>query len=37
VPDVKKAERLLGFRARVDLEEGLGRTLAWYEQKLKGT
>ncbi|GAB4205644.1 MAG: SDR family oxidoreductase [Sandaracinaceae bacterium] len=34
VPDVKKAERLLGFRAHVDLEEGLQRTLAWYRQKL---
>lgn len=34
VPDVKKAERLLGFRAQVDLEEGLQKTLAWYRQKL---
>jgi UDP-glucose 4-epimerase len=34
VPDVRKAERLLGFRARVDLEEGLLRTIAWYRQKL---
>jgi nucleoside-diphosphate-sugar epimerase len=34
VPDVKKAERLLGFRAQVDLEEGLRRTLAWYRQKI---
>jgi nucleoside-diphosphate-sugar epimerase len=34
VPDVKKAERLLGFKAQVDLEEGLQRTLAWYRQKL---
>jgi UDP-glucose 4-epimerase len=31
VPDVSKAERLLGFRARVPLEEGLQRTLAWFE------
>lgn len=30
IPDVKKAERLLGFRAEVDLEDGLARTLAWY-------
>jgi nucleoside-diphosphate-sugar epimerase len=35
VPDVQKAERLLGFRARVDLEEGLLRTLDWYRQKLE--
>lgn len=34
IPDVKKAERLLGFRARVDLEDGLARTIAWYRQKL---
>jgi len=34
VPDTKKAERLLGFRAQIDLEEGLGKTLAWYRQKL---
>ncbi len=37
VPDVKKAERLLGFRARVELEEGLERTLAWYRQRLAAT
>jgi nucleoside-diphosphate-sugar epimerase len=27
--DTGKAERLLGFRPRVGLEEGLGRTVAW--------
>ena len=27
---VEKAERVLGFRARVPLEEGLRRTVAWY-------
>jgi len=31
VPDVSKAERLLSFRARVPLEEGLRRTLAWFK------
>jgi nucleoside-diphosphate-sugar epimerase len=30
IPDVKKAERLLGYRARVDLEDGISRTLDWY-------
>lgn len=30
IPDVKKAEELLGFRAQVDLEDGLERTLEWY-------
>lgn len=33
VPDVSKAERLLGFRARTDLEEGLQRTLEWYRAR----
>ena len=27
---VEKAERVLGFRARVPLAEGLRRTVAWY-------
>lgn len=34
IPDVKKAEQLLGFRAGIDLEDGLLRTLAWYKNKL---
>jgi UDP-glucose 4-epimerase len=29
--DTRKAERLLGFRARVDLEEGLRRLVSWWE------
>ncbi len=33
IPDVKKAERLLGFRAGVDLEDGLERTIDWYRQR----
>jgi len=32
VPDVRKADQLLGFRAAVDLEDGLSRTLDWYRQ-----
>jgi nucleoside-diphosphate-sugar epimerase len=36
IPDVKKAQQLLGFRARVDLEDGLVRTLGWYRDKLAG-
>jgi len=35
IPDVKKAERLLGFEPRVDLEDGLARTIDWYRQKLR--
>jgi nucleoside-diphosphate-sugar epimerase len=34
VPDVKKAEQRLGFRAKVDLDVGLGLTLDWYRQKM---
>jgi nucleoside-diphosphate-sugar epimerase len=34
VPDVKKAEQRLGFRAKVDLDVGLKRTLEWYRAKL---
>jgi dTDP-glucose 4,6-dehydratase len=33
IPNVDKAKRLLGFEARVDLDEGLERTIAWYRQK----
>jgi UDP-glucose 4-epimerase len=29
--DTTKAERLLGFRSRVDLEEGLRRLVAWWQ------
>src|SRR5690606_30942671 len=36
IPDVKKAERLLGFRAKVDLEDGLARTIAWYRDRARG-
>jgi UDP-glucose 4-epimerase len=31
VPDVRKAERVLGFRAEVPLEEGLGKTIDWFQ------
>ncbi|HTD47941.1 MAG TPA: GDP-L-fucose synthase [bacterium] len=30
--DTSRAERLFAFRARVPLEEGLTRTIAWYQQ-----
>ncbi len=32
VPDMSKAERILGFRALIDLEEGLKRTIAWFKE-----
>ena len=31
VPDVRKAERVLGFRAEVPLEEGLRKTIDWFQ------
>jgi len=32
--DTTRAERYFGFRARVPLEEGLRRTIAWYRRQL---
>jgi UDP-glucose 4-epimerase len=32
VPNVDKARELLGFEARVELDEGLERTIAWYRE-----
>lgn len=37
VPDVKKAERLLGFKAHIDLDVGLRRTIEWYRRKIQGS
>ena len=34
VPETKKAFEILGFKARVDLEEGILRTAQWFESKL---
>jgi nucleoside-diphosphate-sugar epimerase len=34
VPDVKKAEQRLGFRAQVDLDVGLMRTIDWYQRSM---
>jgi nucleoside-diphosphate-sugar epimerase len=33
IPDIRKADELLGFRAAVDLEDGLLRTIEWYRSK----
>jgi nucleoside-diphosphate-sugar epimerase len=33
IPDVGKARRLLGFEPKIDLEEGLLRTIAWYRER----
>ena len=34
IPNVDKARELLGFEAKVDLDEGLERTIAWYRENL---
>ena len=34
IPNVDKARELLGFETRVELDEGLERTIAWYRQRL---
>jgi UDP-glucose 4-epimerase len=33
IPNVDKARTLLGFEPRVELDEGLERTVAWYRQR----
>jgi UDP-glucose 4-epimerase len=33
IPNVDKARELLGFEARVELDEGLERTIAWYRSR----
>jgi UDP-glucose 4-epimerase len=34
IPSVHKSEELLGFKAKVDLEEGIKKTAIWMEQHL---
>jgi nucleoside-diphosphate-sugar epimerase len=34
IPNVEKAGELLGWQPRVELDEGLARTIAWYREKL---
>jgi UDP-glucose 4-epimerase len=36
VPDVRKAKKLLGFKAQVSLAEGLARTVAWHRARRVG-
>jgi UDP-glucose 4-epimerase len=33
IPNVKKAREVLGWEPRVELDEGLEKTIAWYRQK----
>ena len=37
IPNIDKARELLGYRPRVDLEEGLLRTIYWYRRHLDGS
>lgn len=34
IPDIEKARELLGYEPRVDLDEGLLRTIEWYRRSL---
>lgn len=34
IPSVEKAEKLLGFKAQVELEDGIARTAKWIEKNL---
>jgi len=33
IPNIDKAMNLLGFHPRIDLDEGLGRTIEWYRKR----
>lgn len=35
IPDIDKAQKLLGYKPRVELEDGLMRTIVWYREKLE--
>jgi len=32
-PDIGKVKRLLGWRPKISLEEGLTRSIAWFQRK----
>lgn len=34
IPSIDKARRLLGYEPKVDLEEGLRKTIAWYKGRI---
>jgi nucleoside-diphosphate-sugar epimerase len=33
IPNVEKAREVLGFEAKVELDDGLARTIAWYREQ----
>jgi nucleoside-diphosphate-sugar epimerase len=34
IPSIEKAKTLLGFELKVDLNEGIKRTIEWYKRKM---
>ncbi|MFC1577034.1 NAD-dependent epimerase/dehydratase family protein [Candidatus Omnitrophota bacterium] len=34
IPDIEKAKKILGYRPRIDLDEGLKKTIVWYRSKI---
>ncbi len=34
IPETRKAEDLLGYKAKIDLEEGITRTAAWFKDRV---
>ena len=35
IPDIDKAKKILGYKPKVDLDEGLRLTVEWYKKKIK--
>jgi len=35
IPDIEKAKKILRYEPKVDLDEGLKKTIDWYKEKLK--
>jgi len=35
IPNIDKAKEILGFEPKIDLNEGIRRTVKWYREKLK--
>jgi nucleoside-diphosphate-sugar epimerase len=33
IPNVKKAREVLGWEPKIELDEGLEKTIAWYRQR----
>jgi UDP-glucose 4-epimerase len=34
IPETRKSEQLLGYKAKIDLEEGISRTADWYRENV---